>query len=117
MKTVLIVDDAAFMRNSLKLLLKDTAFKVVGEAENGQEAIKEYKKLSPDIVTMDITMPKMSGVDAVEEIMKIDKHANIVMISAIGQKEFILRSINLGAKNFIVKPFRKDKVLQVLKEI
>jgi two-component system chemotaxis response regulator CheY len=117
MKTVLIVDDAIFMRSSLKQILKNTDYEVVGEAENGEKAIEQYRKLSPDIVTMDITMPIMNGVEAVKGIMSIDKEASIIMISAMGQQGMILETINAGAKNFIVKPFNKEKVMQVFDEI
>lgn len=117
MKKVLIVDDAAFMRSSLKHILKGSEFEVVGEAENGKEAIEQYKILLPDIVTMDITMPIMSGIDAVRKIKEFDNNANIIMISAMGQQDFVLESINAGAKNFIVKPFDKEKVIQVFNKI
>ena len=117
MKTVLIVDDAIFMRSTLKQILKNTDYEVVGEAENGEKAIEEYKRLSPDIVTMDITMPVMNGVDAVKEIISIDEEAKIIMISAMGQQGYVLETINAGATNFIVKPFNKEKVIKVFDEI
>ena len=117
MKRVLIVDDAIFMRSSLKYMLKDSDYEVVGEAGNGKEAIEAYLKLSPDIVTMDITMPVMDGITAVKEIMKLDENANIIMISAMGQQVMVLETINVGAKNFIIKPFQKEKVLQVFDTI
>ena len=93
MKTVLIVDDAIFMRSSLKHMLKNSDYEVIGEAGNGREAIEAYLKLSPDIVTMDITMPVMDGVTAVKEIMKLDENANIIMISAMGQQKFVFDTI------------------------
>ena len=117
MKTILIVDDAAFMRSTLKYILKGTEYEVIGEANNGEEGIEEYKKLSPDIVTMDITMPVMDGIEAVKRILAIDETANIIMISAMGQQSYILKSINAGAKNFIVKPFDKEKVIEVLENV
>ena len=117
MKTVLIVDDAMFMRSSLKYMLKESEYEVAGEASNGKEAIEAYLKLSPDIVTMDITMPVMDGIRAVKEIIKLDENANIIMISAMGQQEMVLETITAGAKNFIIKPFKKEKVLQVLDTI
>ncbi|MDM8533453.1 response regulator [Clostridiaceae bacterium HSG29] len=117
MKTVLIVDDAMFMRSSLKQMLNGSDYEVIGEASNGEEAIEAYIKLSPDIVTMDITMPVMDGVTAVKEIIKLDENANVIMISAMGQQVMVLETINAGAKNFIIKPFAKEKVMQVFDTI
>lgn len=114
MKTVLVVDDAMFMRKALKLILEKSGYKVIGEAENGIKAIMQYKKLAPDIVTMDIHMPEMGGIDAISEIMKEDSSANIIIISAAGEKMRIIDALNAGAKNFIVKPFSEEKVLQVM---
>lgn len=114
MKRVLIVDDAAFMRLAIKSILEKNNFQVVGEAENGLVAISKYKELEPDIVTMDITMPKMDGIDAVKEILKIDKDATVVIISAIGQETMVKKAILAGAKTFIVKPFKEDHVIKTL---
>jgi two-component system chemotaxis response regulator CheY len=114
MKRVLIVDDAAFMRLAIKQMLENNNFEVVGEAENGLVAIAKYKELKPDIVTMDITMPKMDGIEAVEEIRKIDKDATIVIISAIGQETMVRKAIIAGAKTFIVKPFKEEHVIKTL---
>lgn len=117
MKRVLIVDDAMFMRSTLKMMLRKENYDVVGEAKNGMEAIQKYKELSPDIVTMDIHMPEMGGIDALVEIMKHDPNASVVMISAAGDQKHVLDAMQIGAKNFIVKPFSEDKVYQVMKKI
>jgi two-component system chemotaxis response regulator CheY len=114
MKKVLVVDDAAFMRLSLKVILAKGGFEVIGEAGNGEEAIEKYKILKPDIVTLDITMPGMSGVEVIKEIKKIDKNAKIIMISAMGQERLIRESIINGARDFIVKPFKEDHIIKAL---
>lgn len=117
MKKVLIVDDALFMRVSLKKILEENGFEVVGEANNGLEAISKYMILKPDIVTMDITMPEMNGVEALEQIKKQDPAAKVVMISALGQEEWIRKAIMLGAKGFIVKPYKQEYVVDTLKKL
>ncbi len=117
MKTVLIVDDAEFMRESLKMILKDADYDVVGEAANGKEAVELFDELRPDLVTMDITMPVMNGIDATKGIMEIDSKAKVVVISALGQEAYIKSAILSGAKNFIVKPFKPDTVIQTLSTI
>lgn len=114
MKKVLIVDDAAFMRLAIRTILEKNNFNVVGEAENGLVAIEKYKILKPDIVTMDITMPKMDGIEATTEIKKNYKDATIIIISAIGQETMVQRAILAGAKTFIVKPFKEDHVIKTL---
>ena len=114
MKKVLIVDDTAFMRLAIKTLLEKNNFDIVGEAENGLVAIKKYRELRPDMVIMDIAMPKMDGIEAIKEIRKIDKNANIIMISATGQEVMVREAILAGAKTFIVKPYKEDYVLQTL---
>lgn len=114
MKKVLIVDDAAFMRLAIKSMLEKNNFEVVGEAENGLVAITKYKELKPDIVTMDITMPKMDGIEATVEIKNIDKDATIIIISAIGQETMVKKAIIAGAKTFILKPFKEDHVMKTL---
>jgi two-component system chemotaxis response regulator CheY len=116
MKSVLIADDAAFMRLSLKKLLCNSGFNVVGEAENGKVAVKKYKELNPDIVTMDITMPEMTGIEALKLIMDYDSKAKVIMITALGQEEFVRQAIMEGARSFIVKPYKEEKVIQVLKQ-
>ena len=117
MKKVLIVDDAAFMRMSLKKIMVENGFEVIGEAENGKEAVTKYNELQPDIVTLDITMPEMDGITALKAIMKIDPEANVVIVSAMGQESYVREAVMAGAKNFIVKPFNKEHVLKVLSSL
>ena len=114
MKRVLVVDDAAFMRLSLKNMLTKNDYEVVGDAENGIKAIEMYQSLKPDVVTMDITMPEMEGIEALENILKIDPDANVVMISALGQEKKVKQAIIIGAKGFIVKPFKEDHLIKAL---
>jgi two-component system chemotaxis response regulator CheY len=116
MPRVLVVDDAAFMRLNLKNILKDD-FEVAGEAENGKEAVELYQELDPDIVTMDITMPVMDGLEAIKAIHDIDPKAQIVVCSAMGQQKIVIQAIEMGAKDFIVKPFKKDRVMEALKKL
>ncbi len=111
MKRVMIVDDAAFMRISIKNMLTKNGFDVVGEAENGKVAVQKYDELKPDIVTLDITMPEMDGLQALKEIMKMDPGANVIMISAMGQESMVRDAVMSGAKGFIVKPFKEDVIL------
>ncbi|BCJ95692.1 chemotaxis protein CheY [Anaerocolumna cellulosilytica] len=117
MKRILIVDDASFMRLAINEALVNSGFEVAGEAEDGKEAIEQYKLLKPDAVTMDITMPVMSGLEALKEIMKLDPNAKVLMISALGQDTQVKEAILNGAKSFIVKPFQEEKVVQVLNKI
>ncbi|MDF2984957.1 MAG: response regulator [Eubacterium sp.] len=117
MKKVLIVDDASFMRLSLRTMLEKNGFEVAGEAENGLEAIKLYKKLEPDIVTMDITMPELDGVQALKTILQLDPKAKIVILSAMGQEARVKEAIISGAKTFIVKPFKEEHLIQTLTKI
>jgi two-component system chemotaxis response regulator CheY len=114
-KSVLVVDDAAFMRMMVKDILTKGGFEIAGEAENGYIAIEKYKELSPDLVIMDITMPEMDGIQAVKEIKKIDKNATVIMCSAMGQQAMVIDSIQAGAKDFIVKPFQADRVIDAVK--
>ena len=116
-KRVLIVDDTLFMRVKLKSLLKNCECEIVGEAENGLQAIEQFKLLRPDITTMDITMPEMDGVTALREIKSIDPSAKIVMVSAMGQEDIVKEAIKGGARHFIVKPFQDDKVKEVISRI
>lgn len=116
-KRVLIVDDAVFMRKSLSLILKNSGFEIVGEAENGINGIKKYLELKPDLVTMDITMPEMDGLTALKEIRKIDNNAKVIMVSAMGQEAYVREAIMAGAKSFIVKPFKESHVIRVLESI
>jgi len=117
MRRVLIVDDAAFMRTAIKMILDKYGYEVVGEAENGSVAVRKYKELKPDLVTMDITMPEMTGLDALKSIREIDPEAKVVMISAMGQEVMVREAIMLGAKSFIVKPFKEDHVIKTLNKI
>lgn len=117
MTKVLIVDDAVFMRLTLKKFLSENDFEVVGEAVNGVEAIAKYKELKPDLVTMDITMPELTGIDALKAIIEFDPKAKVIMISAMGQENMVKQAIILGAKSFIVKPFNEEQVVGVLKRL
>ena len=116
-KRVLVVDDAKFMRVMIKDILTASGFEVAGEAEDGIEAVRLFKDLQPDIVTMDITMPNMNGIDALKEIRKINGNARVVMCTAMGQKAMVIESIQSGAVDFIVKPFQPDRVLQTLTKV
>ncbi|WFA07932.1 response regulator [Tissierella sp. Yu-01] len=113
-KRVLIVDDAIFMRMKLKDILEKNGFEVVGEAQNGLEAVEKFKSERPDLVTMDITMPEMDGVAALKSIKQIDSNAKVVMCSAMGQQTMVMEAIQSGAVDFIVKPFESDRVIQSL---
>lgn len=117
MKRVLIVDDAAFMRMSIKNMLANYEFEVVGEAENGIQAIEKYQELQPDIVTMDITMPELDGIQALREIKKFDPSASVVMVSALGQEARMKEAIIYGAKGFIVKPFKEELLISALSKL
>ncbi len=117
MKRVLIADDAAFMRMAIKTMLDKNGFEVVGEAENGHIAVRKFKELKPDIVTMDITMPEMTGIEALKSIKEIDPEAKVIMISAMGQEVLVREAIALGAKSFIVKPFKEDHVVKTLNKV
>ncbi|WP_404409348.1 response regulator [Jeotgalibacillus malaysiensis] len=117
MTKVLVVDDAKFMRMTLKNVLKSSSFQVVGEAENGEEAVEKYKSLNPDLVTMDITMPVMDGISAAKEILREDPKANIIMCSAMGQQKMVIEAIEAGAKDFIVKPFDGTRVVESLSRV
>jgi two-component system chemotaxis response regulator CheY len=114
MKKVLIVDNAAFMRVSIKNMLSKNGYEVIGEAENGKVAIQKFQELSPDIITMDITMPEMDGLASLKKILAINPSANIVMISAMGQESMVREAVLSGAKGFIVKPFKEDVILTAL---
>ena len=114
---VLIVDDAAFMRMMIKDILSKNGYEVVGEADNGLKAIEKYKELTPDLVLMDITMPEMNGIDAVKNIKAIDPGAKVVMCSAMGQQAMVIESIQAGARDFIVKPFQADRVLEAVRRV
>lgn len=114
---VLVVDDAAFMRMMIKDILRKGGYQVVGEAEDGVRAIEKYRELKPDLVTMDITMPDMDGITAVKEIRQVDDEAVIIMCSAMGQQAMVIDAIQAGAKDFIVKPFQPDRVLEAIRKV
>lgn len=114
MKRILIIDDAMFMRKSLRLILERNGFEVVGEAENGMIGVKKYLELKPDLVTLDITMPVMDGISALKELKKADNNAKVVMVSAMGQEAYVREAVMQGAKSFIVKPFTEVQVIKVL---
>lgn len=115
-RRILIVDDAAFMRMMIKDILAKNDFEVVGEAQDGVEAVEKYKELKPDLVTMDITMPEMDGISALKEIQKESPEARIVMCSAMGQQAMVIDAIQAGAKDFIVKPFQADRVVEAIEK-
>jgi Response regulator containing CheY-like receiver, AAA-type ATPase, and DNA-binding domains len=115
-KSILICDDAAFMRMMIKDILTKNGYAVAGEAENGVKAVEKYNETKPDLVMMDITMPEMDGIQALKKIKAADPSANIIMCSAMGQQAMVIESIQSGAKDFIVKPFQADRVLEAVKK-
>lgn len=117
MASVLVTDDAAFMRMQLKDILTKLGHIVVGEAENGKDAIEKFKELTPELITMDITMPEMNGVEAVKEIKKINPDVKIIMCSAMGQQGMVLDAIQAGANDFIVKPFTRERIQEALEKV
>ena len=116
MTSVLVVDDAVFMRTMLKKLLTEAGLEVAGEAENGEMAVARYQELKPDLVMMDITMPKMDGLEALKEIMRTDPQARVVMCTALGQERTVMEAVQAGAKDYIIKPFKAENVLEVVKK-
>ena len=116
-KSILICDDAAFMRMMIKDILLKNGYEIAGEAENGMKAVEKYKEVKPDLVIMDITMPEMDGIQALKKIKEVDPGAVVVMCSAMGQQAMVIESIQSGAKDFIVKPFDKDRVLEAVKKV
>ncbi|MFD4931232.1 response regulator [Peribacillus butanolivorans] len=117
MARILVVDDAKFMRMTLSNILSKAEHEVIGEVENGKEAIELFRKLNPDLVTMDITMPIMSGLDAVKEIKKDFPYAKVIMCSAMGQQKMVVEAIEAGAKDFIVKPFDECRVVDAINRV
>jgi two-component system chemotaxis response regulator CheY len=113
---ILIVDDAAFMRMMIRDILSKNGYDVCGEANDGQQAIEKFKELRPDLITMDITMPEMDGINALKEIKKIEPNAKVIMCSAMGQQAMVIDAIQAGAKDFIVKPFQADRVIEAIKK-
>jgi two-component system, chemotaxis family, chemotaxis protein CheY len=112
--TIILVDDLSFMRDAIRNIVEKENMLVVGEAENGKEAVKMYTELSPDIVLMDITMPVMNGIDSLKHIKDLDPGAKVIMCSAIGQQKYIIRSIQLGARDFILKPFKPERIISAI---
>ena len=115
-RNVLICDDAAFMRMMIKDILTKNGYNVVGEAENGLKAVEKYNETKPDLVMMDITMPEMDGIQALKKIKEVDPAAVVIMCSAMGQQAMVIESIQSGAKDFIVKPFQADRVLEAVQK-
>ena len=116
-KRVLVCDDAAFMRMMIKDILSKNGYNIAGEAENGVKAIEKYKEVNPDLVLMDITMPEMDGIQALKAIKAADSGAKVIMCSAMGQQAMVIESIQAGAKDFIVKPFQADRVIEAVKKV
>ncbi len=116
-KNILICDDAAFMRMMIKDILTKNGYTVAGEAENGAKGVEKYNELKPDLVLMDITMPEMDGIAALKAIKASDPGATVIMCSAMGQQAMVIESITAGAKDFIVKPFQADRVLEAVKKV
>jgi two-component system chemotaxis response regulator CheY len=114
MARILVVDDAAFMRKMVTDALTKGGHEVIGEAGNGTEAVQQYQSLKPDLTTLDITMPEKDGLSALKDIMALDPSAKVIMCSALGQESKVLESIKLGAKDFVVKPFQADRVLDAV---
>ena len=116
-KNILICDDAAFMRMMIKDILTKNGYNIAGEAENGAKAVEKYNELKPDLVLMDITMPEMDGIQALKKIKETDPNASGIMCSAMGQQAMVIESIQSGAKDFIVKPFQADRVLEAVQKV
>lgn len=116
-QTVLICDDAIFMRTMIGDILSQAGFEIVGEAETGVQAVQKYRELKPDLVTMDIVMPDMGGIDAVREIVKEAPDAKILMCSAMGQQALVIEAIQAGARDFVVKPFQPSRVLEAVQRV
>ncbi|WP_017471894.1 response regulator [Amphibacillus jilinensis] len=112
--SVLIVDDAAFMRMMIKDILTKNGFNVVGEAQDGQQAVEKFTELKPDLVTLDITMPEKDGITALKEMKEIEPNATIIMCSAMGQQAMVIDAIQAGAKDFVVKPFQAERVIEAI---
>ena len=116
-KSILICDDAAFMRMMIKDILTKNGYIIAGEAENGIKAVEKYKEVKPDLVLMDITMPELDGIGALKQIKELDPNAYVIMCSAMGQQAMVVEAIQSGAKDFIVKPFQADRVLEAVKRV
>ena len=117
MKRVMVCDDAVFMRMMIKDILVKNGYEIAAEAENGLKAVEQYPEAKPDLVLMDITMPEVDGIEAVRRIKTLDSNANIIMCSAMGQQAMVIEAIQAGAKDFIVKPFKADRVLEAVRKV
>jgi Response regulator receiver domain. len=117
MANILIVDDSITSRKILKNILRDNGHEIIGEAINGEDAVNKYKELNPDIVTMDITMPVMDGLEALKKIMEIDKNAKVVMVTAAGQKTKIVDAVKYGAAEFLTKPYEADQIIDIINKV
>lgn len=117
MKRVMVCDDAAFMRMVIKDILVKNGYEIAAEAENGLKAVERYPEAKPDLVLMDITMPEIDGIEAVRRIKALDPNANVIMCSAMGQQAMVIEAIQAGAKDFIVKPFQADRVLEAVRKV
>jgi two-component system chemotaxis response regulator CheY len=115
--TVLVCDDAIFMRTMISDILSQAGYEIVGEAETGVQAVEKYRQLRPDLVTMDIVMPDMGGIDAVREIVQFDQNARVLMCSAMGQQALVVEAIQAGARDFVVKPFQPSRVLEAVERV
>ncbi len=115
--TILLVDDLKFMRTALRNIIETAGMTVAGEAPDGLQAVTQYKEKKPDVVLMDITMPVMNGIESLAKIMKLDPSARVIMCSAIGQNKYIIQSIQLGARDFIIKPFKPERVLSSILKV
>lgn len=116
MAKILIVDDAEFLRVRISKMLAGDGFEVC-EAENGLKAIEAYKAVHPDLVLMDVTMPEMDGLTALKEIRKVDPHARVIMLTALGQESVVLEAVKSGARDFVVKPFERDRVMSAINKL
>ncbi|HHV93115.1 MAG TPA: response regulator [Firmicutes bacterium] len=116
-KRVLVTDDTAFMRMTLRNVLEKNGYEVIGEAADGEEAVALYAELRPDVVTMDITMPKMDGITAIKKILEMDPNAKVIVCSAMGQKPMVIEALNAGAKDFLVKPFQPERIIEALRKV
>jgi two-component system chemotaxis response regulator CheY len=115
-KRILIVDDAPIIRLMIRDIIQGYGYEVVGECGNGQEGVEKYKELTPDLVTMDIIMPEKSGIEALQEILEYDENAKVIMVTAIDQREALIKAIRIGATDYIVKPFENDRVISAVKK-
>ena len=115
-KRILIVDDSSFMRIIVKKVLLPKGYEIAGEASNGNEAVLKYEELKPDVVTMDITMKEKDGLEAAKEIMNRDPNARIIMVTALGQERMLLESFKIGVRDFVVKPFKPERIISAVEK-